>query len=102
MSKLNNVAQRSAAIKYVIPATPGFSTVTKVIDEAGVVCDAYLTPIVGWAVDVDNVTWPITPEWVENFDHCVIVHPDGRVDDFDGAWPSVAEWVADMRERRAS
>ena len=102
MSKLNNVAQPSAEIKYVIPATPGFSTVSEVIDDAGVMCEAHLTPIIGWAMDVDNVTWPITPDWVENFDHCAILYSDGRVDDFDQTWPSVAEWVADMRERKAS
>lgn len=86
-------------IKFVIPALPGFITLSPLYDEAGEhVVEASKAPIVGWAVDELNVVYPVTPDAVE-LDAGPTLCPDGTVVDITGQWETLDAWLAEQKAK---
>lgn len=80
------------APKHVIPAYPGFFTLTLDGDAT-----AARTPVVGFAVDSDGCTLPIGPHGLID-DYQAIQNPDGTVENFDDVWESVEAFLLDTKK----
>ncbi|MCX7168620.1 MAG: hypothetical protein NTV11_20430 [Rhodocyclales bacterium] len=87
-------------IKFVIPALPGFFTLSPLLDEPNrQVVEASKEPIVGWAVDELNVVYPMSPIALE-LDAGPTLCPDGTVLDVTGQWESLDAWLAEQKSKR--
>lgn len=84
-------------IKFVIPATPGFFSLSPLFDKSGkVVVGATKEPIVGWAIDQYNCVCHVTPDFVDA-DATATLNPDGTVQDVTGSWETLDDWVDEQK-----
>lgn len=91
--------QEPLNIKHVIPAAPGFYSLTLLLDEGGNVEGASKEPIVGWAIDQYNCVCHVTPDFVDA-DAAAKLNPDGTVQDPTGSWETLDDWVAEQKATR--
>jgi hypothetical protein len=83
----------------IIPAEPGYRTVTHWADEEG--DGVHMHPIIAWRIEGGLVS-PLTPDWGMNDGDFAILYPDGRViSPGDQWWPNVEEWLVSAREEWA-
>ncbi len=87
-------------IRFVIPAQPEFYVVSAVTERASglktwVTVDTDLEPIVAWAVDEQNINYPVTDVAALVIDSVPILRPNGTVANYDRSWTSLAHWLAD-------
>src|SRR4051812_33260113 len=76
---LNNTVQAA------FPAQPGTFLVDKLVD-GGTVVDVQTVPVLGFVIDAVGIVKAATTQGIAE-DNSVILHPDGRVFDFDvGPW----------------
>lgn len=86
------------AVYVIIPAAPGFETLTYFHNNGGADACIDRQPVVAWRIDPTEAEWaePITPD-TEYRDKWVIKYPDGSVCRVaDRTWDSEALWLADM------
>lgn len=88
--------QEPLNIKFVIPATPGFFSLSLLYDSENRVVDACKEPIVGWAIDQYNIVCPVTPDTVDGVAAATIT-PDGTVQSLCGSWESFDAWLAEQK-----
>lgn len=86
-------------IKFVIPAAPGFYSLSPLFDEHGKVEGASKEPVVGWAIDQYNCVCPVTPDFIDA-DAAATLNPDCTVQDPTGAWETLDDWVAEQKASR--
>lgn len=91
--------QEPLNIKFVIPAAPGFYSLSLLFDERGKVEGASKEPIVGWAVDQFNIVCPVTPDQIDADTHATL-NPDGTVQNPTGAWETLDAWLNDQKASR--
>lgn len=87
-------------IKFVIPATPGFFSLSLLYDEKDQIVDACKEPIVGWAIDQYNIVVPVTPDQIDE-DGQATLNPDGTVQSPSGFWETLDAWLAERKAAAA-
>ncbi|NMF99558.1 hypothetical protein GPA27_19455 [Aromatoleum toluolicum] len=86
-------------IKFVIPAMPGFFSLSLLYDEKDQIIDACKEPVVGWAIDQYNIVCPVTPDNIDE-DALATLNPDGTVQSPCGSWDSLGDWLAEQKVSR--
>lgn len=89
-------------IKFVIPASPGFYSLSLVYDEKGQIVEASKEPIVGWAIDQYNITCPVTPDQIDEDGGQATLNPDGTVQSPCGSWENLDDWLAEHKAAAAA
>lgn len=85
-------------IKHVLPALPGFFSLSLIYDEENRISGAYKEPVIGWVIDQYGIVCPVTPDTIEG-DALATLRPDGVVQSPLGYWDSMDAWLAEQQAR---
>jgi len=78
-------------IRFVVPAQPGYFVLIPETRE-GAIVGAGREPVIAWAIDHLGCANPTTLDGVQ-FANCVVLTPDGKVEDIHGSFTSVDDWI---------
>jgi hypothetical protein len=86
-------------ILFVTPAAPGYYVLSLCPDPFSTI-RAKQEPVVGWALDEFDYTWPVTVrEMLTYSKDPVILCPDGQVFTFDSEWDSLDKWLDEQKAK---